>query len=376
MEESRMVRRSLVVALSVLFIVSGLVMSRAGVAAQDATPAGEPIKVAFVYVGPVGDLGWTYAHDQARLALEEAIPNVETAYQENVPENPADAERVIRQFAQDGYDVIFTTSFGYMDPTINVAQDFPDTTFIHISGFKTADNVGTGFGKIEEPRFVSGQLAGMMTESNQIGYVAAFPIPEVIRGINAFTLGVREVNPVATVRVVWTNTWFDPAKERQAAEALLDGGADVIAQHQDTAGPQQAAEDRGLYGVGYNADMAPLAPGAVLTSAIWNWAPYYIDIVESVMNGTWESEQYWGGWQDGVVDMAPIADFVPDDFRTTIEEEVARFKSGEETIYTIFTGPIADQTGEVRVPEGQSMTDEELLSMDWFVEGVEGEIPS
>jgi basic membrane protein A len=376
MEESRMVRRSLVVALSVLFLVSGLVTSRAGVAAQDATPAGEPIKVAFVYVGPVGDLGWTYAHDQARLALEEAIPNVETAYQENVPENPADAERVIRQFAQDGYDVIFTTSFGYMDPTINVAQDFPDTTFIHISGFKTADNVGTGFGKIEEPRFVSGQLAGMMTESNQIGYVAAFPIPEVIRGINAFTLGVREVNPEATVRVVWTNTWFDPAKERQAAEALLDGGADVIAQHQDTAGPQQAAEDRGLYGVGYNADMAPLAPGAVLTSAIWNWAPYYIDIVESVMNGTWESEQYWGGWQDGVVDMAPIADFVPDDIRTAIEEEVARFKSGEETIYTIFTGPIADQTGEIRVPEGQAMTDEELLSMNWFVEGVEGEIPS
>ena len=232
-----MVRRSLVVALCLLFVVGGLVVSRVGVAAQDATPAGEPIKVAFVYVGPVGDLGWTYAHDQGRLALEEAIPNVETAYQENVPENPADAERVIRQFAQDGYDVIFTTSFGYMDPTINVAKDFPDTTFIHISGFKTAENVGTGFGKIEEPRFISGQLAGKMTKSNQIGYVAAFPIPEVIRGINAFTLGVREVNPDATVQVVWTNTWFDPAKERAAAEALLDGGADVIAQHQDTAGP-------------------------------------------------------------------------------------------------------------------------------------------
>ena len=371
-----MVRRSLVVALSVLFLLGGLVTSRAGVAAQDATPAGEPFKVGFVYVGPVGDLGWTYAHDQGRLALEEALPNVETGYQENVPENPADAERVIRQFAQDGYDVIFTTSFGYMDPTINVAQDFPDTTFIHISGFKTADNVGTGFGKIEEPRFVSGQLAGAMTESNQIGYVAAFPIPEVIRGINAFTLGVREANPDATVRVVWTNTWFDPAKERAAAEALLDGGADVIAQHQDTAGPQQAAEDRGVYSVGYNADMAPLAPKAVLTSAIWNWGPYYIDVVESVMNGTWESEQYWGGWQDGVVDMAPIADFVPEEIRATIEEEVARFKSGEENIYTIFTGPIADQTGEIRVPEGQSMTDEELLSMNWFVEGVEGEIPS
>ena len=301
-----MVRRSLVVALS--RAVSG---RRAGHLALPASPRRTPrrpasrSRVGFVYVGPVGDLGWTYAHDQGRLALEEALPNVETAYQENVPENPADAERVIRQFAQDGYDVIFTTSFGYMDPTINVAKDFPDTTFIHISGFKTAENVGTGFGKIEEPRFVSGQIAGAMTETNQIGYVAAFPIPEVIRGINAFTLGVREANPEATVQVVWTNTWFDPPEERAAAEALLDGGADVIAQHQDTAGPQQAAEERGVYGVGYNADMAPLAPDAVLTSAIWNWGPYYIDIVESVMDGTWESEQYWGGWQDGVVDMAP-----------------------------------------------------------------------
>src|SRR5215216_3360172 len=373
---SRMVRRSLVVALCVLFLIGGLITLRSGVAAQDATPTGEPIKVGFVYVSSVGDLGWTYSHDQGRLALEEAIPNVETAYQENVPENPADAERVIRQFAQDGYDVIFTTSFGYMDPTINVAKDFPDTTFIHISGYKTAENVGTGFGKIEEPRFVSGQLAGQMTKSNQIGYVAAFPIPEVIRGINAFTLGVRKVNPEATVQVVWTNTWYDPAKERAAAEALLDGGADVIAQHQDTAGPQQAAEDRGVYSIGYDADMAPLAPKAVLTSAIWNWAPYYIDVVESVMNGTWQSEQYWGSWKDGVVDLTPIADFVPNDIRASIDEEITRFKSGEETIYTIFTGPIADQSGEIRVPEGQSMTDEELLSMNWFVEGVQGDIPS
>ena len=371
-----MVRRSLFAVLAVVLLIGGLATSLGQVAAQDATPTGAPMKVGFVYVGPVGDLGWTYAHDQGRLALEEALPNVETGYQENVPENPADAERVIRQFAQDGYDVIFTTSFGYMDPTINVAADFPETTFIHISGFKTADNVGTGFGKIEEPRFVSGQVAGAMTETNQIGYVAAFPIPEVIRGINAFTLGVREVNPEATVKVVWTNTWFDPAKERAAAEALLDGGADVIAQHQDTAGPQQAAQDRGLYGVGYNADMAPLAPEAVLTSAIWNWGPFYIDVVEQVMDGTWESSQYWGGWQDGVVDMAPVAEFMPEEVRTAAEEEVARFESGEETIYTIFTGPLADQTGAERIPEGQAMTDEELLSMNWFVEGVDGEIPT
>jgi basic membrane protein A len=350
--------------------------SFAGTAAQDATPEGEPFKVAFVYVAPIGDLGWTYAHDQGRLALEEAFPNVETVYQESVPENPADAERVIRQFAQDGADVVFTTSFGYMDPTINVAQDFPDTVFIHISGFKTADNVGTGFGKIEEPRFISGQIAGAMTETNLIGYVAAFPIPEVIRGINAFTLGVREANPEATVRVVWTNTWYNPQTERAAAEALLDGGADVIAQHQDTPGPQQAAQDRGAYGVGYNADMSTQAPEAVLTSAVWNWAPYYIGVVQQVMDGTWESNQYWGGMEDDVVNLAPVADFVFEETRTAAEEEVARFESGEETIFTIFTGPIADQTGEVRVPEGQAMTAEELLSMDWFVEGVEGEIPN
>lgn len=372
-----MTRRGLFFVLAALVLMGGMLSSFTGARAQDATPAsGEPLKVAFVYVGPVGDLGWTYAHDQGRLAIEEAFPNVETVYQENVPENPADAERVIRQFAQDGADIIFTTSFGYMDPTINVAKDFPDTTFIHISGFKTADNVGTGFGKIEEPRFVSGQIAGAMTETNQLGYVAAFPIPEVIRGINAFTLGVRSVNPDATVKVVWTNTWFDPQKERAAAEALLDGGADVIAQHQDTAGPQQAAQDRGLYSVGYNADMAPLAPEAVLTSAIWNWGAYYTQVVQQVMDGAWEPSQYWGGWEDGVVLLAPIADFVPEDVRTAAEEEVARFASGEENIFTIFTGPIADQSGEVKVPEGQAMTAEELLGMNWFVEGVDGEIPN
>lgn len=372
-----MIKRGLFAVLTALLLVSGMAASFGGVRAQDATPTSDaPLKVAFVYVGPIGDMGWTYAHDQGRLALEEAFPNVETVYQESVPENPADAERVIRQFAQDGANIIFTTSFGYMDPTINVAKDFPDTVFIHISGFKTADNVGTGFGKIEEPRYVSGVLAGDMTKSNQIGYVAAFPIPEVIRGINAFTLGVRHANPDATVKVVWTNTWFDPAKERAAAEALLDGGADVIAQHQDTAGPQQAAQDRGVYSVGYNSDMSPQAPEAVLTSVIWDWGVFYKQVVQDVMDGTWEPGQYWGGWEDGLVGLSPLASFIPDDIKTQIEDEEARFSSGEETIFTIFTGPIKDQAGEVKVPEGQAMTAEELLSMNWFVEGVEGEIPN
>ena len=366
-----MAKRTLV---ALLLLIGALAGAASGsVIAQDGTPAGEPIKVAFVYVGPIGDLGWTYAHDQGRLALEQNLPNVETSYQENVPENPADAERVIRDFAQKGNQIIFTTSFGYMDPTINVAKDFPDTTFIHISGFKTSENVSTGFGKIEEPRYVSGLIAGKMSKSGQLGYVAAFPIPEVLRGINAFTLGVRASNPEATVKVVWTNTWFNPQQERQAAEALLDGGADVIAQHQDTAGPQQAAEERGVYSVGYNADMAPLAPKAVLTSPVWNWGVYYTDVVEQVQAGTWESNQYWGSWQDGVVDLAPIADFVPDDVRTMAEDEVAKFKAGEASIYTVFTGPLTDNEGEERIADGVAMTDEELLGMDWFVEGVEGD---
>jgi basic membrane protein A len=341
------------------------------VGAQD-----EPFKVAFVYVGPIGDLGWTWAHDQGRLALMENLPNVETVFQESVPETPADAGRVIRDFAQKGNDLVITTSFGYMQPTIDVAKEFPETQFIHISGYMTAENVSTGFGKIEEPRYVSGLIAGKMTTANKLGYVAAFPIPEVIRGINAFTLGVRASNPEATVQVVWTNTWYDPQKERQAAEALLDAGVDVVAQHQDTAGPQQAAEARGKFGVGYNADMSELAPEAVLTSPIWHWGVYYTSAVEQIMAGTWETNQYWGGWQDGVVDLAPIGPMVPDDVKAMAEVEVELFKSGEKTIFTIFTGPLVDQDGEERVAEGTEMTDQEILEMDWFVEGVDGELPS
>jgi basic membrane protein A len=339
-------------------------------------PAGNggKTKVAFVYVGPVGDAGWTWAHDQGRLALEKNLPNVETAYQENVPENAADAERVIRDFAQKGFQVIFTTSFGYMDPTINVAKDFPNTRFVHISGYKTGANVSTAFGKIEEPRYVSGLIAGAMTKSNTLGYVAAFPIPEVVRGINAFTLGVRKSNPNAKVKVVWTSTWFDPQKERQAAEALLDDGADVIAQHQDTPGPQQAAEARGKFSVGYNADMSKFAPKAVLTSPIWNWGVYYTEVVKQVQAGTWKSEQYWGGWKEGIVDLAPIGAMVPADVKTMAEAEVTRFKAGEQTIFTIFTGPLKDQGGAEKVPAGKAMTAEELLSFNWFVEGVEGTI--
>jgi basic membrane protein A len=338
---------------------------------------GEKLKVGFVYVGPVSDDGWTYEHEQGRQAVAAAFPDtVETAYQENVPENAADAERVIRDFAQKGFKLIFTTSFGYMEPTINVAKDFPDTIFIHISGYMTAENVGTGFAKIEEPRYVSGIVAGKMTKANKLGYVAAFPTPEVIRGINAFTLGVRSVNPEATVSVVWVNSWFDPVKERAAAESLLDNGADVTAQHEDSPATLQAAAARGLYGVGYDSDMSKTVPEAALTSPVFIWAPYYIATVQSVLDGTWTTNQYWGGWVDGVVDLAPYGAMVPDDVKALADESAAKFKSGEQTIFTIFTGPLNDQDGTEKVAAGTAMTGEELLSMSWFVEGVEGEIPS
>jgi basic membrane protein A and related proteins len=349
------------------------IMGPAG--AMRASAQETPLKAAWVYVGPVSDDGWTAAHDEGRKAVEAAFPDkIETSYAESIPEAPADAERVIRDFAQKGNQLIFTTSFGYMQPTINVAKDFPNTVFVHISGFMTAENVGTGFAKIEEPRFVSGMIAGRMTKSNKLGYVAAFPIPEVIRGINAFTLGVRKVNPAATVKVVWTSTWFNPETERAAAEALLDGGVDVTAQHQDSPATLQAAEERGALGVGYDSpNMSAKAPKATLTSPIFNWTPFYSQTVQAVIDATWTTSQYWGGWKDGAVDLAPFGEMVPAEVKTEAEAEIAKFKSGEQSIYTIFTGPLKDQTGAEKVAAGTAMTDEELLGMTWFVEGVDGE---
>jgi len=338
----------------------------------------DPLKVGFVYVGPVNDDGWTTAHDDGRKALVAALGDkVDTSYVENVPENAADAERVIRDFANKGYKLIFTTSFGFMDPTITVAADFPDTTFVHISGYKTAANVGTGMGKIEEPRYVSGLIAGKMTKANKLGYVAAFPIPEVIRGINAFTLGVRKVNPAATVKVVWTNTWLDPQIERTAAESLLDAGIDVTAQHQDSSATLEADQAKGVYGVGYDsANMTAKAPKATLTSPIFIWGPFYIATANAVLGGTWKTSQWWGSWKDGAVDLAPIGDMVPADVKTAALAEADKFKAGTESIYTIFTGPLKDNTGAEKVAAGVAMTDDEILNFGWFVEGVDGTIPA
>ncbi|MEW6226789.1 MAG: BMP family ABC transporter substrate-binding protein [Bacillota bacterium] len=333
--------------------------------------ASSKIKVGFIYVGPIGDAGWTYAHNEGRKYLEAQLPYVETVYVESVPEG-GDCERVLTQLAEAGCKVIFATSFGYMDFVQNVAARYPNVVFMHCSGFKTAKNVATYFGRIYQARYLSGLVAGKMTRKNLIGYVAAHPIPEVVRGINAFTLGVREVNPKAKVKVVWTNTWYDPAAEKEAAKSLLEAGCDVIAQHQDTPAPMQAAEEKGCYGVGYNTDMRQFAPKAVLTAPVWNWGPYYVKTVKAVYEGTWKTEEYWGSMAEGVVDIGPFGPMVPEDIKKLVAQKKQEIIAGT---CKIFTGPIKDNKGVLKVPEGKLMSDPELLSFDWFVEGVEGTVP-
>lgn len=361
-----MKRMKSIIVIAILLIATFALMG--GVSAQE-----DPFKVAFVYVAPIGDLGWTYMHEQGRLMLEETFGDgIETSFVENVPEGP-DSERVIRNFAQQGFDLIITTSFGYMDPTITVASEFPDIQFVHISGFKNADNVSTVFGRMYQPRYLSGIAAGATTESNIIGYVAAFPIPEVLRGINAFTLGVRAANPDAEVRVVWTNTWFDPPQEKAAAEALLAAGADVLAQHQDTTEPQKAAADAEGFSISYNSVMLDFVGETVLTGPIWNWGTKYVSIVEEVMAGEYEgNESYWGSMANGVIDLAPFSPLVEEDTIAMIEEQRELIISGE---WDVFCGPIAGANGNTVVEDGNCLTDLEMLTMSFFVEGVVGEAP-
>ncbi|XPV77349.1 MAG: BMP family ABC transporter substrate-binding protein [Desulfovibrio sp.] len=334
-----------------------------------AVPAfAKDMKVGFVYVSPIGDAGYSYAHDLGRQAVAK-LPNVETFYSEAVAEG-ADSERVITNMARKGYDLIFTTSFGYMDPTIKVSKKFKDTAFMHCSGFKTAANVSNYFGRMYQARYLTGMVAGAMTKSNVLGYVAAFPIPELIRGINAFTLGAQSVNPEVEVRVVWTKSWYDPATEKDAAISLLDVGADVIAQHVDSPSPQEAAEERGAYSIGYNSNMSTFAPKANLTSAVWNWASLYTKTTEEVRAGTWKGGQsMWEGMEAGVVDIAPLNKVVPAKVAAEVEAKKAEITAGKDAI---FAGPIKDQSGKERVAAGQTASDKELLGMTWFVNGVIG----
>lgn len=332
--------------------------------------SGEKLKVGFIYIGSASDGGYSQAHDNGRKYLEEKIPNVETIVKESVPEGQ-EVEKVATDMIDQGAKVIFATSFGYMDYIEKVSKEYPDVKFFHCSGYKTTDNMSTYFGREYQARYLTGIVAGMKSKNGKIGYVAAFPIPEVVRATNAFALGVRSVNPNAVVKVTWTNTWYDPAKEKEAAISLLDQGVDVIGQYQDTTAAQQAAEERGAFSIGSDLDMSASAPKANMTSAVWNWGTYYVEAVKTAMDGKFKSESYWGGIDTGIVDIAPLTKNAPEGAQAKVDEAKAKMVSKS---WDVFTGPIKDQSGAVKVAEGQKMTDKELLSFDWLVEGVEGQI--
>src|SRR6056300_1557616 len=332
------------------------------------------IKVGFVYVGPVGDGGWTYEHDQGRKAVVEAFGDrVETIYQESVPEG-ADSERVMTQMALQGADLIFTTSFGYMDPTINVAKKFPKVKFEHATGYKRADNVSTYSARFYEGRAVQGTLAGRVTKTNKVGYIASVPIPEVVRGINSAFIHARKVNPNVEFKIVWIFEWLNPAKEADAAKALIEQGCDVVLQHTDSTAPHAAAKEAGgVYTFGQAADMAEYGPMPRISSIIDNWAPYYIARVQAALDGTWSSVNTWDGISTGMVGIGEISDAVPADAKAEAEAMRDAIAAGE---YHPFTGPINKQDGSVWLAEGEIADDGALAGLNFYVEGITGNIPS
>ena len=337
------------------------------------------VKVGFVYLTNPGDHGWTNAHEVGRQDVEKHFGDkVETTYVENVPEGP-DSTRVIRELAQQGNNIIFTTSFGYMDPTLKVAQEFPDVKFVHLTGYKRSNNMATGNIRFYEGRYVQGVVAGKMTKSNKIGYLASFPIPEVIQGINAFALGMRSVNPDATISVIWVNSWYDPVKEADAAKVHIAEGADILAQHTDSPAMLQTAEKAGIHGFGQSSDMKAFAPKAQLFSAVNNWGPYYISQIESLMDGSWttgEGPDHWAGntWlglSDDYLVLTPFEN-MPDDVAAAAKAAADKVSGG----YNIFTGPFSDNEGNVILNEGESYNDGNLWNdMTYYVEGVNGKIP-
>ncbi|WP_417513169.1 BMP family ABC transporter substrate-binding protein [Minwuia sp.] len=335
--------------------------------------AAEKLKIGFVYCCPVGDLGWSYEHDQGRKAIEEALGDqVETTFVESVADGP-DAERVIRQLAQGGNDLIFTTSFGFMNPTVKVAKKFPDVRFEHATGFKQADNVATYSARFYEGRYVIGLIAGEMTETNTVGYIASFPIPEVVRGINAAYLAAKSVNPDVQFKIVWVNTWFDPGKEADAARALIDQGADILMQHTDSPAAMKVAEEKGIHAFGQASDVARFGPNAQLTAIIDDWSPYYVARARAALDGTWEAGDTWGGIKSGMVAFAPYGDAVPADVRKLAD--AARDAIALGTLHP-FTGPLNRQDGSVWLKDGETASDKDLLGMNFYVEGIEGSVPN
>ena len=334
--------------------------------------AAEPLKAGFVYIGPTGDHGWTYSHDEGRKQLEaQSGGKVKTTFVENVPET-ADAERVFRDLAQKGYKVVFGTSFGYMNQMVKVAKAFPKTTFMHATGYKTAPNLGVFDVRTYEGSYMLGVVAGKMTKNNKLGIVASIPIPEVIRNINAFTIGARSVNPEATTRVIWVNSWFDPGKEREAALALIAQGSDVLMQNTDSPAVVQTAQEKGIMGFGWNSDMTKFGGKAQLAASILNWGVIYNKVIADVQNGSWKTPNIWWGVKEGAVNIDHIGAAVPADVKKLAEERRDGLKSGK---LHPFTGPLKDQSGKEFLAAGKIYTDEELKKMNFYVEGIEGNLP-
>jgi basic membrane protein A and related proteins len=334
--------------------------------------AADKLKVGFIYLGPVGDLGWTYQHDQARQALvKEFGDKIETTYLENVSEGP-DAERSIEQLVRAGNKLIFTTSFGYMDPTLKVAKKYPNVHFEHATGFKHDKNMSIYNARFYEGRYIQGVIAGKMSKAGVLGYIASFPIPEVIMGINATMLGAQTINPNIKVKIIWANTWFDPGKEADAAKALIDQGADVIMQHTDSPAAMQVASERGKLAFGQDSEMIKFGPKTQLTSIIDNWAPYYIARVKAELDRTWKSEDTWGGLTSKMVVMAPYTN-MPDDVKKLAEDTEAAIIAGK---LFPFKCPVVDQDGkDVECKGGDHLADEQVLGMNFYVKGVDDKVP-
>ena len=360
-------------------IMMALASMTAGLFLSVGTAAADTTKVGFVYLTTPGDHGWTYAHELGRqMVVDHFGDNVETTYIENVPEGP-DATRVIRELAQQGNEIIFTTSFGYMDPTLKVSKEFPNVKFEHMTGYKRTPNMATGNIRFYEGRYVQGVVAGLMTKSNKIGYIGAYPISEVVMGINAFAQGMRSVNPDASISVIWANTWYDPVKEADAAKVHIAEGADILAQHTDSPAMLQIAEKNGVHGFGQSTDMGAFAPNAQLFASINNWGPYYVSRIEALRNGSWstgEGPDHWAGntWGGIDADMLVLSDFknMPDSVKAAAQDALDGVRSGK---IKIFAGPLKDNSGNQIIGAGEELNDGQLWGMNYYLEGVNGKIP-
>jgi len=348
--------------------VAALALAATGMTAS----AAEKLKIGFIYVGPVGDFGWSYQHDVARKALEKALGDkVETTYLENVSEGP-DAERATEQLARAGNKLVFTTSFGFMEPTLKVAKKYPNVMFEHATGFKRAPNMATYSGRFYEGRYIQGVIAAKMSKKGVLGYIGAFPIPEVISGINATILGAQSINPNIKVKIIWANTWFDPGKEADAAKALVDQGADVLMQHTDSPAAMQIAGQRGILAFGQDSDMIKFGPKSQLTSIVDDWAPYYEARAKAMLDGKWTSQDTWGGLKSGMVVMAPYTN-MPDDVKALAQKTEAAIKDGS---LHPFKCPVVDQDGKtVECKGGGHLDDGQILSMTFYVKGIDDKVP-